>query len=74
MGYDSVDVDYLNQKKIALAITGTSNAISVAEHVMTMFLYLAKNINQSNILTKKGDFDKKRRFARFLSNYIKKIY
>ena len=34
--------------KQALAVTGTSNAVSVAEHVMTMFLYLIKKINQSN--------------------------
>ena len=37
VGYDSVDINYLNQKKIALAITGTTNAVSVAEHVMTNF-------------------------------------
>ena len=59
VGYDSVDINYLNRKKIALAVTGTSNAVTVAEHVMTMFLYLAKNIDKSNNLTKKGDFDKK---------------
>ena len=52
VGYDSVDVNYLNRKKIALAITGTSNAVSVAEHVMTMFLNLAKNIDKFNNLTK----------------------
>ena len=39
VGYDSVDINYLNRKKIALAVTGTSNAVTVAEHVMTMFLY-----------------------------------
>ena len=27
------------KKRIALAITGTSNAVSVAEHVLTSFLY-----------------------------------
>jgi len=73
VGYDSVDLDYLNQKKIALAITGTSNAVSVAEHVMTMFLCLAKNINQSNILTKKGDFDKKADLSDFFELYKKNI-
>ena len=73
VGYDSVDVDYLNQKKIALAITGTSNAVSVAEHVMTMFLNLAKNIDKSDILTKKGDFDKKADLPDFFELYRKNI-
>ena len=42
VGYDNVDADYLNQKKIALGITSKSNAVSVAEHVMTFFMYLTK--------------------------------
>ena len=41
VGYDNVDLNYLNQNKQALAITGTANAVSVAEHVMTMFLCLS---------------------------------
>ena len=73
VGYDSVDVNYLNQKKIALAITGTSNAVSVAEHVMTMFLNLAKNIDKSNNLTKKGDFDKKADLPDFFELYKKNV-
>ena len=36
VGFDNVDLDYLNKNKIALAVTGKSNAISVAEHAMTM--------------------------------------
>ena len=43
VGYDNVDIDYLNKHHIALAITSTSNAVSVAEHVLTCFLYLTKN-------------------------------
>ena len=73
VGYDSVDVNYLNQKKIALAITGTSNAVSVAEHVMTMFLNLVKNIDKSNNLTKKGDFDKKADLPDFFELYKKNV-
>ena len=42
VGYNNVDLNYLNNHKQALAITGTSNAVSVAEHVMMMFLYLAQ--------------------------------
>ena len=40
VGYDNVDYDYLNKNKIALSITGTSNAVTVAEYVLTSFLSL----------------------------------
>ena len=54
VGYDNVDLNYLNQNKQALAITGTANAVSVAEHVMTMFLCLVKQINKSDKFVKSG--------------------
>jgi len=73
VGYDNVDLDYLNKKKIALGVTGTANAVSVAEHVMTFFLQLTKNINLSDELTRKGSFTKKEIFLLFLS-YIKKMF
>ena len=59
VGYDNVDIRFLNKNNIALGITGTSNAVSVAEHVMTMFLYLTKKINISDLLVKRGEFVKK---------------
>ena len=65
VGYDNVDIKFLNKNNIALGITGTSNAVSVAEHVMTMFLYLAKKINISDSLVKKGDFIKKNTLPSF---------
>ena len=43
VGYDNVDLEYINKNKIALGITSTSNAVSVAEHVMSFFIYLMKN-------------------------------
>ena len=52
VGYDNIDLDFLNKKKIALAITGQSNAVSVSEHVMTMMLVLSKNIFASDKLTR----------------------
>jgi len=73
VGFDNVDTNYLNERKIALAVTGTSNAVSVAEHVMTMFLYLSKNIHKSNQLTKEGNFHKKRSLPDFFELYEKHI-
>ncbi len=73
VGYDNVDSVYLNKNKIALAITGTSNSISVAEHVMTMILNLTKNINKYDRLVKNGNFKKKYELGDFYELYKKKI-
>ena len=73
VGFDNVDSKYLSKNNIALAITGTSNAVSVAEHVMTMFMYLTKNIHLSNNLVKSGNFKKNQIYQIFLS-FIKKKY
>ena len=73
VGYDNVDLDFLNSNNQALAITGTSNAVSVAEHVMTMFLYLAKRINKSDKLVREGNFKNKRSLGNFFELYKKNI-
>ena len=64
VGYDNIDINFLNNNGIALAITGTANAVSVSEHVITMFLYLCKLINKSDLLVRKGRFIEKK-FPRY---------
>ncbi len=73
VGYDNVDLNYLNKKKIALGITGTANAVSVAEHVMTFFLQLTKNIHLSDELTRKGGFQDKGSLPSFFELYQKNV-
>lgn len=73
VGYDNVDLDYLNKNKIALGITGTSNAVSVAEHVLTSFLYLTKNIHLSDKLTREGNFKNKSSLPNFFELYQKNV-
>ena len=73
VGYDNVDLDHLNKNKIALGITGTSNAVSVAEYVLTSFLYLTKNIHLSDKLTREGDFKNKSSLPNFFELYQKNI-
>lgn len=73
VGYDNVDLNYLNKKKQALAITGTSNAVSVAEHVMTMFLCLAKKINKSDQIVRNNKFIEKNLIGNFFELYKKNI-
>ena len=73
VGYDNVNLEYLNQNNIALGITSTSNAVSVAEHVLTSFLYLSKNIHLSDRLTREGRFNDKSSLPNFFELYQKNI-
>ena len=73
VGYDNVNLEYLNQNNIALGVTGTSNAVSVAEHVLASFLYLTKNINLSDELTRSGGFKNKSSLPDFFELYNKNI-
>jgi len=73
VGYDNVSLEYLNQNNIALGITSTSNAVSVAEHVLTSFLYLSKNIHLSDRLTREGRFNDKSSLPNFFELYQKNI-
>ena len=73
VGYDNVDLSYLNKKRIALGVTSTANAVSVAEHVMTFFLQLTKNIHLSDELTRKGKFQEKGNLPSFFELYQKNV-
>ena len=73
VGYDNVDLDFLNENKIALCITSTSNAVSVAEHVLSFFIYLTKKLSLSDSLVKEGNFEKRSQLPDFFELYKKKV-
>ena len=73
VGYDNVDLEFLNKNNIALGITSTSNAVSVAEHVLTMFLNLTKKINLSDKLVRTGNFKNKSKLPDFFELYKKNV-
>lgn len=56
VGYDSIDVDALNDYGIPLAIDAHSNMISVAEHAMFMLLALSKNVFYYDKFARKADW------------------
>ncbi len=56
VGYDSIDVDALNDSNIPLAIAAHSNMISVAEHAMFMLLALSKNVFYYDQFARKADW------------------
>ena len=73
VGYDNVDLDFLNENKIALCITSTSNAVSVAEHVLSFFIYLTKKLSLSDSLVKEGNVEKRSELPNFFELYKKKV-
>jgi len=58
VGYDNLDIKYLKKNNIALLITATANAASVAEHVMYMILSLSKGITEYDKIVRTGNFTK----------------
>ncbi len=73
VGYDSVDIEFLNEKRIPLAITGSSNAVSVAEHVITMFLALSRRIIDCHNLVKNGEYLQKTMIQKTVEIFNKKV-
>ncbi len=56
VGYDSIDIDALNDCGIPLTIAAHSNMISVAEHAMFMLLSLSKNVFYYDKFARKADW------------------
>ena len=60
VGYDRVNIKALSARKIPLAVTGTANSPSVAEHAMMFMLACAKRLRPTDQRTRNGDFLKAR--------------
>lgn len=54
VGYDAVDVAALTARRIPLTITPLANAVSVAEHALTMMLALAKRLGEQDAALRAG--------------------
>ncbi len=74
VGYDSIDLDYLNQNSIPLAITGSSNAVAVAEHVIAMFLGISKKIVECHKTVEGGNYTTKTMLQNTVELYNKKFF
>lgn len=48
VGYDNIDMDYCNEKKIWVTITPTANSNAVAEHTIMLLLACARNLVAQN--------------------------
>ena len=56
VGYDAVDVEALNRRKVPLMIAGTANSPSVAEQALFMMLTLAKRAVELHAVVKDGQW------------------
>ena len=54
VGYDSVDVDALNDRQVPLAIVGDVNAQTVAEHAMLLLMSASRRLLQYDAATRPG--------------------
>jgi D-3-phosphoglycerate dehydrogenase len=56
VGYDNVDLAALRRRKIPLAIVGSANAATVAEHTLSFILMLAKQVTDYDRATRSGNW------------------
>ena len=59
VGVDSVDVECATPRRIAVITAPTSNADSVAELVVALFLMLSRMLYEANVKSREGSFEKK---------------
>src|ERR1700694_3745603 len=60
VGVDNIDLDAATRKGVLVMNTPGGNAISVAEHTMTMLLAMAHPVAQADASMKSGKWDKKK--------------
>lgn len=70
VGLDNVDLDAATQKGIIVMNTPAGNAISTAEHTLSLILALSRNIPQADFSTKKGEWKRSKFMGVELYNKI----
>jgi D-3-phosphoglycerate dehydrogenase / 2-oxoglutarate reductase len=62
VGYDAVDVDALNARRIPLAIVGDVNSRAVAEHTLMLMLSAARRTVAHHLAATTGNWNERNRF------------
>ena len=69
VGYNNVDLDVINKKKIPLFVVGDVNSTSVAEHTFGLIINIAKKINFYDSEVRSNNFEIRNSFnSRDLNN------
>lgn len=62
VGYDAVDVEALNARKIPLTIVGDVNSRAVAEHTLMLMLAAARRVVAHHLASTTGNWNERNRF------------
>jgi D-3-phosphoglycerate dehydrogenase / 2-oxoglutarate reductase len=62
VGYDAVDVNALNARKLPLAIVGDVNSRAVAEHTLMLMLSAARRTVAHHVASTTGNWNERNRF------------
>jgi len=62
VGYDAVDVEALNARKIPLAVVGDVNSRAVAEHTLALMLSAARRVVAHDQAAKTGNWNVRNQF------------
>ncbi len=73
VGYDNIDLNSSKKNNITIAITATSNAVAVAEHVMFMLLNISKRKNMYDETVKSGNFSNRNKLPKTIELWNKNI-
>ena len=73
VGYDNIDLTASKEKNITLAITSTSNAVAVAEHLLFMLLNIAKRKSMYDETVKSGNFSNRNKLPKTIEIWNKNI-
>jgi D-3-phosphoglycerate dehydrogenase len=63
VGVDNVDVEAATEKGIPVVICPSANARAVAEHTLALMFAVSKNIVESDVETRKGNFGIRNKYA-----------
>ena len=63
VGYDNVDVEAATEHGIPVVLCPSSNARAVAEHTVSLIFAISKNLVESVVEQKKGNYNIRNKFA-----------
>ena len=73
VGYDNIDLKTAKERDIKIAITANANAVTVAEHVMYVLLYIAKRKDIFDKTVREGKFQERNKLPKTVEIWKKNI-
>ncbi len=73
VGYDNIDLKTAKERDIKISITANANAVTVAEHVMYVLLYIAKRKDIFDKTVREGKFQERNKLPKTVEIWKKNI-